>query len=105
MNTLTAELRETVAENVTVTKDTLELELADGRTVSAPLAWYPRLMHGTAKERTNWRLIGGGEGIHWPDLDEDISVQNVLLGHPSGESQRSFKKWLENRQAKTRATG
>jgi hypothetical protein len=100
MNTLTSELRETVAENVTVTENTLELELADGRTVTAPLAWYPRLLHGTAKERANWRLIGGGEGIHWPDLDEDISVENVLLGHPSGESQRSFKKWLESRQCK-----
>lgn len=98
MNTLTTELRETVAENVTVTKDTLALELADGRTVTAPLAWYPRLLHGTAKERANWRLIGGGEGIHWPDLDEDISVENVLFGQPSGESQRSFKKWLEARK-------
>lgn len=100
MNTLMTELRETVAENVTVTKDTLALELADGRTVAAPLAWYPRLMHGTAKERANWRLIGGGEGIHWPDLDEDISVENVLLGHHSGESRRSFKQWLAARQGK-----
>jgi hypothetical protein len=68
MNTLTTELREVTVENVAVTKDTLELELADGRTVTAPLAWYPRLLHGTAKERANWRLIGGGEGVHWPDL-------------------------------------
>jgi hypothetical protein len=80
MNTLTTDLREATVENVTVTKDTLALELADGRTVTAPLAWYPRLLHGTARERSNWRLIGGGEGIHWPDLDEDISVENVLLG-------------------------
>ncbi len=100
MNTSTIELRGTVAEKAAVTKDTLVLELADGRTVTAPLAWYPRLLHGTARERANWRLIGGGEGIHWPDLDEDISVENVLLGQPSGESQRSFKKWLEARQAK-----
>jgi hypothetical protein len=100
MNTSTIERRETVAEKVTVTKDTLALELADGRTVTAPLAWYPRLLHGTARERANWRLIGGGEGIHWPDLDEDISVENILQGQPSGESQQSFKKWLEMRQAK-----
>jgi hypothetical protein len=100
MNTSTIELSETVAEKVTVTKDTLALELADGRTVTAPLAWYPRLLHGMARERANWRFIGGGEGIHWPDLDEDISVENILLGRPSGESQRSFKKWLEARQAK-----
>jgi uncharacterized protein DUF2442 len=98
MNTLTSEAREAVAEKVTVTKDTLRVELADGRTVEAPLAWYPRLLHGTAKERARWRLIGSGEGIHWPDLDEDISVENILLGRPSGESQRSFKKWLEMRK-------
>jgi Protein of unknown function (DUF2442) len=101
MNTLTTELRETLVEKVTVTKNTLELELADGRSVAAPLAWYPRLLHGTPKERANWRFIGGGEGVHWPDLDEDISVENILLGHPSGESQRSFKKWLESRQRKS----
>jgi len=100
MNTSTIELRETVAEKVAVTKNTLALELADGRTVTAPLTWYPRLLRGTTRERANWRLIGGGEGIHWPDLDEDISVENILLGQPSGESQRSFKKWLEARQAK-----
>jgi hypothetical protein len=100
MNTLTIELREAAARNVVVTKDTLKLELADGRTVEAPLAWYPRLLHGSPKERNRWRLIGGGEGIHWPDLDEDISVENVLLGQPSGESQPSFKKWLEGRKSK-----
>jgi hypothetical protein len=103
MNILTTELREVTAENVVVTKDTLKVELADGRTIEAPLAWYPRLLHGTTKERSKWRLIGGGEGIHWPDLDEDISVENVLLGHPSGESQRSFKKWLEGRKSKNGA--
>ena len=100
MNTLTIELREAAARNVVVTKDALKLELADGRTVEAPLAWYPRLLHGSSKERNRWRLIGGGEGIHWPDLDEDISVENVLLGQPSGESQPSFKKWLEGRKSK-----
>jgi hypothetical protein len=100
MNTLAIELREATAENVIVTKDALKLELADGRTVEAPLAWYPRLLHGSPKERNRWRLIGGGEGIHWPDLDEDISVENVLLGQPSGESQQSFKTWLEGRKDK-----
>ena len=100
MNTVAIELREVVAENVIVTKDALKLELADGRTVEAPLAWYPRLLHGSPKERNRWRLIGGGEGIHWPDLDEDISVENVLLGQPSGENQQSFKKWLAGRKGK-----
>jgi hypothetical protein len=82
---------------VEVTDDTLSVELADGRTISAPLAWYPRLAHATAKERTTWRLIAGGQGIHWPDLDEDISVANLLTGRPSTESQHSFKTWLASR--------
>lgn len=85
------------AQNVNVTDDALIVDLSDGRTVSVPLAWFPRLLHGTPKERKNWRLIGEGEGIHWPDLDEDISVENIIFGKPSGESQKSFKKWLEAR--------
>jgi hypothetical protein len=97
MNSLTTEVRSVTAQNVTVTDDALVIELVDGRTISAPLVWYPRLLHGNHEERGNWRLIGQGEGIHWPDLDEDISVENVLLGNPSGESQRSFKRWIENR--------
>ncbi|HEX6751897.1 MAG TPA: DUF2442 domain-containing protein [Longimicrobium sp.] len=93
-----SELRIPEATRVTVTDDALTVELADGRTISAPLAWYPRLAHGTPEERGNWRFIGGGEGIHWPDLDEDISVENLLAGKPSGESQRSLKRWLEMRR-------
>lgn len=94
MSTLTAEAK---AQNVIVTDDTLAVDLADGRTISVPLAWYPRLLHGTQEERNSWRFIGDKEGIHWPDLDEDISVENLLLGKPSGESQNSFKRWLEKR--------
>ncbi len=74
------------------------IDLVDGRSISVPLEWYPRLLHGTHQERCNWRLIGRGEGIHWPDLDEDISVENVWAGRPSGESQRSLKRWLEARK-------
>jgi hypothetical protein len=85
------------AEDVSVTGDALAVELSDGRSISAPLAWYPRLLHGTPEERALWRLIGGGVGIHWPDLDEDISVENLLAGRASGESQRSLKRWLEQR--------
>lgn len=85
------------AEDVTITDDALAVELSDGRSISAPLAWYPRLVHGTPEERSHWRLIGGGVGIHWPDLDEDISVENLLAGRASGESQRSLKRWLEQR--------
>ena len=96
MSSLTAEAK---AQNVSVTDDTLAVDLSDGRTISVPLAWFPRLLHGTPEERSNWRFIGDREGIHWPDLDEDISVENLLAGKPSGESQSSFKRWLENRQA------
>jgi hypothetical protein len=98
MSTLAIELQTAIAQHVEVTDNALIIDLADGRTISAPLAWYPRLLHGAPEERNNWRLIGNGEGIHWPDLDEDISVENVLLGQPSGESQRSFKNWLEQRK-------
>ncbi|OGL41058.1 MAG: hypothetical protein A2042_03195 [Candidatus Schekmanbacteria bacterium GWA2_38_11] len=89
------------AVNVTVTEDTLSIDLSDGRTVSVPLAWFPRLAHATVEERNNWRLIGKGHGIHWPDLDEDISVEGLIAGKPSGESQASFKKWLNQRQSRS----
>ena len=95
---ITIELHMSSAQNITVTEDSLTVDLSDGRTVSVPLVWFPRLLHGTLEERNNWRLIGDGEGIHWQDLDEDISVENLILGKPSGESQKSFKKWLEKRK-------
>lgn len=84
-------------EDVIVSDDTLTVELSDGRTLSVPLVWYPRLSHANAAERSNWRLIGKGQGIHWEDIDEDVSVEGLLAGKPSGESQRSFKKWLAAR--------
>ena len=79
---------------IEVTEDTLTAELLDGRIISVPLAWYPRLVHATPEERSNWELIGTGQGIHWPDLDEDISIEMLVTGQKSGESQRSFKQWL-----------
>src|SRR6266498_2263766 len=100
MTSLAIELHMAPVQNVTVTEDSLMVDLSDGRTVSVPLVWFPRLLHGTPEERKNWRLIGDGEGIHWPALDEDISVENLILGKPSGESQKSFKKWLEKRGKK-----
>ena len=86
-------------EGVAITDDTLSMELSDGRTISVPLAWYPRLLHATTQERNNWRLIGNGQGIHWEDIDEDISVEGLLAGRASGESQASFQKWLRQRQS------
>jgi hypothetical protein len=99
MNSLVIETRSSAVQNVAVTDDSLMVDLVDGRTVSVPLAWYPRLLHGRPEERNNWRLIGQGEGINWPDLDEDISADNILFGQPSGESQRSLGHWLQTRPA------
>ena len=87
------------AEGVEVTEDTLTLELSDGRTISVPLEWFPRLLNATSREKNNWRLIGRGHGIHWEDIDEDISVEGLLAGRPSSESQESFKEWLTQRQS------
>jgi hypothetical protein len=98
MNTLTIEIRVAQIVDVHITDEALTVDLSDGRTVSVPLAWYPRLVHSTPTERNHWRLIGRGEGIHFSDLDEDISVENIVAGMPSSESQRSFQRWLEERQ-------
>lgn len=100
MNALGIEIRPATARHVQVTEESLTVELEDGRTVSAPIAWFPRILHATLGERNNWRLIGSGEGIHWPDLDEDISIDSILFGKPSGESQRSFKQWLDEHRAR-----
>ena len=86
------------ADGVKVSEETITVELSDGRTLSVPLGWFPRLVHTTAAERKNWRLIGRGHGIHWADIDKDISVEGLLAGKPSGESQQSFKKWLDRRK-------
>ena len=94
MSTLVAEVR---AQNLAVTDDSLVVDLTDGRSITVPLAWYPRLQHGTPDERNSWRWIGDREGVHWPDLEEDISVENLVLGQPSGESQKSLRRWLEGR--------
>lgn len=101
MSSSTTETSVVRAEIVTVTGDALIVELSDGRSISAPLVWYPRLLHGTPEERSDWRLIGQGVGIHWSALDEDISVQNLLAGRPSGESQRSLKRWLAQRASES----
>jgi hypothetical protein len=99
MSSSAIELRPPRAQGVALTDDSLTVDLVDGRTVSVPLSWYPRLSHAMPSERDNWRLIGAGEGIHWPELDEDISVDGLLSGRPSGESQNSLKRWLANRKS------
>ena len=97
MSTSANELPQALAVDVNVSADALTVSLADGRVISAPLDWYPRLAHGTPAERRRWRLSGKGQGIHWPDLDEDISVDALLGGHRSNESPTSLKRWLTKR--------
>jgi hypothetical protein len=94
---------ETVAPNartVRVTEDVVIVHLTDGRTLSVPVDWYPRLLHGTMEERNNWELIGEGMGIHWPDLDEDLSIESMLAGRRSGESPKSLQRWLDARSGR-----
>lgn len=98
MSTSSLAAEAATAKHVRVTRDCLIVELLDGRTVSVPVVWYPRLAHGSMAERQHWQLIGPGIGIHWPALDEDISVDGLLRGLPSGESSESFKRWLDARR-------
>lgn len=98
MSTSSPTIEAAIAKAVRVTREALIVELHDGRTVSVPVAWYPRLAHGSMKERQQWKLIGPGIGIHWPALDEDISIDGLLKGSPSGESPESFNRWLSSRR-------
>ncbi len=98
MNTFAVEIEVPLAVSVQVTDDALSVDLSDGRSIFVPLGWYPRLEHATPKERERWRLIGNGHGIHWGDIDEDISVEGLIFGKSSGESQLSLKKWLQGRK-------
>jgi len=86
------------AVNVTVTEDTLSVDLEDGRTIFVPIGWYPRLAHGMPAEQLNFQISGAGYGIHWPDLDEDIGVEGLLFGRRSTESAASFERWLRRRK-------
>ncbi len=96
MNT-SAPSKPTLIRRVRVGGDALVVDFDDGRSISLPLAWYPRLAHGTAPERNTFRLIGRGEGIHWPLLDEDLSAEGLLAGRRSSESSTSFSRWLRSR--------
>ena len=98
MSTLKIEQTDARAQHVKVTADALTVDLTDGRTISVPLAWFPRLLRGSRSERNNWRFIAQGEGIHWTDLDEDVSVEGLLAGQQSQESLASFEKWLRGRR-------
>jgi hypothetical protein len=98
MTTSSVATESAAAQNVRVTDRALVVELRDGRVVSVPLAWYPRLADGSPRERRRWELLGPGIGIHWPDLDEDISIEGLLQGLPSGESPTSLDRWRASRK-------
>jgi hypothetical protein len=97
MNISSLELALPTATQVAVTDTTLAVDLSDGRTITAPLAWFPRLVRASATERANWRFVGAGEGVHWPDIDEDVSVEGLIAGRPSAESAESLARWLAKR--------
>ena len=98
MNTSANEIIRPIAAAVTVTEAALVIVLADGRSISVPISWYPRLEHATRPERQRWELIGSGAGIHWPLIDEDVSVEALLAGRRSSESDTSLQRWLARRR-------
>ncbi len=104
MSTLVTE-RDVFAQSVHFSEDSLTVRLDDGRALSVPLTWYPRLLHGTDAEREKYEMIGDGEGIHWPELDEDLSVEGLLAGRRSAESASSLAKWIEKRKVEGQAVG
>jgi hypothetical protein len=99
MNTSPPETRTPRIRDVAISDSHLTIVLDDGRSASVPLEYYPRLMHGTPDERQRWELIGRGHGIHWEDLDEDISAEGLIAGRRSGEGPSSLQRWLERRAA------
>ncbi len=98
MTTLTFEKQPAVS-GLNIRDEKLIVDLADGRSLIVPLSWYPRLLHASRKERQHWILLGKGYAIEWPDLDEHIGVEGLLAGKKSGESRKSFERWLANRKS------
>jgi len=105
MSSLAVEVQEPRGKSVKVSDEELTVDLVDGRTIVVPLAWFPRLWHGTPQERSHFEIFGDGAYIHWPDLDEDLTVPGLVAGQRSAESPQSLKKWLDarNRKGKHRA--
>ena len=89
---------EVCALDISFTDEAMHVSLDDGRAISIPVAWYPRLYYGTQSERLHYELIGDGEGIHWPELNEDISVEGLIAGKRSAESASSLARWLAPRR-------
>lgn len=98
MSTLELDEQEPAASSITLNAERLVVELTDGRSLSVPLTWYPRLQHATESERRNWRLLGDGYAVEWPELDEHIGMDGLLAGRRSGESAASLNRWLASRK-------
>ena len=105
MSSLAVEVLEPRGKSVKVSDEELAVDLVDGRTIMVPLAWFPRLWHGTPQERNHFEIFGDGAYIHWPDLDEDLTVAGLLAGQRSGETPQSLKKWLDSRKARSKRRG
>jgi len=100
MSSSVVEIQEARAQSAGLTGEALTVDLVDGRTIIVPLVWFPRLWHGTPRERSHFEIFGDGAYIHWPDLDEDLTVAGLLGGRRSGESPQSLRKWLDSRKRK-----
>ena len=100
MSSLAIEIQEARAQSVMLADESLTVDLVDGRTIIVPLVWYPRLWYGLPRERSHFEIFGDGAYIHWPDLDEDLTVASLPGGRKSGESPQSLKKWLDSRKGK-----
>ena len=105
MSSSAVDIQEARAQSVRVSGEAVEVDLVDGRTIIVPLAWFPRLWHGTPQERNHLETFGDGAYIHWPGLDEDLTVAGLLAGCQSGESPQSLRKWLSSRKARNKRSG
>jgi len=105
MSSLVVDVQEPRGKSVKVSDEELTVDLVDGRTIMVPLVWFPRLWHGTLQERNRFEIFGDGAYIHWPDLDEDLTVAGLLAGQRSGESPQSLKKWLDARKTRGKRRG
>ena len=105
MSSLAVEKQEARAQSAKVNEEALQVDLVDGRTIIVPLAWFPRLWHGTPQERNHFEIFGDGAYIHWPGLDEDLTIAGLLAGRQSGESTQSLRKWLASRKARNKRGG
>lgn len=102
MSSSVTDIQEARAQAAKVSGEALEVDLVDGRTIIVPLIWFPRLWHGTPQERNHFEIVGDRAYIHWPDLDEDLTVVGLLAGRQSGESPQSLRKWLSSRKARNK---